>query len=53
MGTGQILKEVFAKKVKEQVKILDKINCEELDTLWVKQILEDSIKYYYDDKRSI
>ncbi len=51
MGTGQILKEVFAKKIQEQIKILNKIDCEELDTLWIKQILEDSIKYYYDTRK--
>jgi hypothetical protein len=52
MSSGQIHKEIFAKKIEEQIKYIEE--CEEtlywLDTPWIKQILRDSIKFYYKDE---
>ena len=53
MSTGQIRKELYEKKVKEQIEIITKLEQKEelwdyLDTLMLKQVLKDSIKYYYE-----
>ncbi len=53
MSTGQIHKEIFAKRIKEQIEIIDQEEkrglWDYLDTSFIKQILRDSIKFYYKD----
>lgn len=56
MGTGQIHKEIFVKKIKEQIKLLELEEerglSDYLDTPWIKHILLDSINFYYKDEKT-
>ncbi len=49
MGTGQILKEVYIKKVEEtteQIRQLDDYT--PIDVFFIQEVLMDSIKFYYE-----
>lgn len=52
MSTGQILKEVYEKKIEEQIKILNILDKDEqyydLDSVFIRHVLRDSIKFYYE-----
>jgi len=52
MSTGQVHKEIFAKRIEEQIRLIDVFEDTVywLDTLLIKQILRDSIKFYYKDE---
>jgi len=53
MSSGQIHKEIFAKKIEEQIEMIEEFEdtLYWLDTPWIKQILRDSIKFYYKDEK--
>ncbi len=47
MGTGQVHKEVYEARVKEQIGAIDCGNLKNIDLLFIKMVLADSIKFYY------
>jgi len=59
MGTGQITQEVYKREVYRQINALEKLaikqdydkdfdtDLRDIDTLMIKDILVDSIKFYY------
>jgi len=52
MGTGQVHKEVYEKKVEEEINLIIQLEKQGLwdyiDTFMIKQVLRDSIKFYYE-----
>jgi len=49
MGTGQILKEVFEKRVQEQIELIDKLAEDnlEIDDVLIIDALKKITEYYY------
>jgi len=49
MGTGQILREVFEKRVQEQIELIDKLsdNNIEIDDVLIIDALKKITEYYY------
>jgi len=50
MGTGQILREVFEKRVKEQIELIEKLTNTtnpEIDAMLIRDALAKITEYYY------
>ncbi len=54
MGTGQILQEVFEKRVKEQIELIEKLTNTtnpEIDAMLIRDALSKITEYYYKDSK--
>lgn len=50
MGTGQILREVFEKRIQEQIELIEKLseNNYDIDIWLIRDALNKITEYYYD-----
>jgi len=53
MGTGQILQEVFEKRVNEQIELIEKLSEDnfDIDTHLIRDALNKITEYYYKDSK--